>query len=68
MDVILSFAECQRKSCVNVTIEDDEVLETTEFFSITLERPPGLDDRIELDPVDGMVQINDNDGGLHAET
>ena len=53
---------------MNVTIEDDEVLETTEFFSITMERTLGLDDRIELDPVDGMVQINDNDGGLHAET
>ena len=40
VDVILMFAECQRRSCVNVTIEDDEVLETTEFFSITLERTP----------------------------
>ena len=60
----LTFAPCQRRSCVNVSIVDDDVLELTESFSITLERTPGLDDRIELGPVDGEVQINDSDGML----
>ena len=61
---ILSFDSCQRRSCVNVSIVDDGTLELMESFSITLERTPGLDDRIDLDPVDGVVEITDNDGML----
>ena len=62
VDTTLTFAPCQRRSCVNVSIMDDDVLEFTESFSITLERTLGLDDRIDLDPVDGEVEITDNDG------
>ena len=40
---------------------DDEVPENTEYFNLTLERN-GLHERIQLDPVDGLVQITDNDG------
>ena len=58
----LTFAPCQMRSCVNVSIVDDDVLELTESFSITLERTLGLDDRIDLDPFDGEVEITDNDG------
>ena len=56
------FAACQRRSCVNVTIVDDEVLEmVVESFNVTLERTPGLDNRITLNPVNGVVEIRDND-------
>ena len=58
----LTFAPCQMRSCVDAVIVDDDVLEMMESFSITLERTTGLDDRIDLDPVDGVVQINDSDG------
>ena len=44
----------------NIPIMDDELLENTEFFNLTLERN-GLHERIQLDPVDGLVQITDND-------
>ena len=43
---------------MNVTIVDDNVLENVESFNVTLETP-GLDMRIALDPVDGVVEIRD---------
>ena len=62
MDTLLSFAECQMRSCVNVSIVEDTVLENVESFVVTLERVPELDSRITLDPVEGFVEITDNDG------
>ena len=59
---LLLFAACQRRSCLNVTIVDDDLLEGTETFRASLTRPFDLDTRIILDPVDGVVQISDNDG------
>ena len=60
VSTILMFEECDRRRCVNVTIVDDKVLEMTESFTVTLERTPGLDSRITLDPVDGVVEITDD--------
>ena len=59
---VVNFAACETRQCVNVTIVDDFVDEPIESFSVTLERTPGLDMRIRLDPVDGVVEIDDNDG------
>ena len=61
---ILLFASCQRRSCINVTIEDDNALELVELFNVTLETTSGLDERISLSPVNGVVEIIDNDGML----
>ena len=47
---------------MNVSIVEDTVLENVESFDVTLERAPELDSRIMLDPVDGVIMINDNDG------
>ena len=46
---------------MDILIVDNDVLENSELFNITLERN-GLDSRITLDPVDGLVEITDNDG------
>ena len=62
ISAIVSFAACQRRACVMVNITDDEILENIESFNFTLERTSELDTNITLDPVDGVVQINDNDG------
>ena len=62
LSTILSFPACGTKQCVDVTIVNDEVLENVESFNVTLERTPGLDMRIILDPVDGVVEIIDDDG------
>ena len=62
LSTILSFPACETKQCVDVTIVDDEVLEKVESFDVTLEKTPGLDTRITLNPVDGVVEIIDEDG------
>lgn len=61
MDTLLNFNELQMKSCVNMSIVDDAIVENVESFDVTLERTPDLDGRIILDPVDGVVEITDND-------
>ena len=62
LSTIFSFPTCETKQCVNVTIVDDDVLENVKSFSVTLERTPGLDMRITLDPVDREIEITDDDG------
>ena len=43
-------------------IMDDIILENDELFDLTLERTSDLDSRITLNPVNGVVEIADNDG------
>ena len=58
----LMFDACEKRKCVNVAITDDLVDEQQELFTYTLTRTPSLDHRIELDPIDGIVEIIDSDG------
>ena len=59
------FGACEIRKCVNITIRDDEVDELdTEFFTYHLRRTTSLHPRIELDPVDGRIEIVDNDGDV----
>ena len=58
----LSFAACETRQCVNITIVDDSVEEPVEEFDVTLERTMGLNPRIRLRPVDARVVIHDDDG------
>ena len=62
MSAILMFAACDTRQCVNVPIADDETLELTETFIITLERTPSLENNILLNPMNGDIDILDNDG------
>ena len=64
LNTILSFAACETRRCVEVTIVDDLVDEPNEIFHYTLGRTIGLDPRISLNPVDGVVEIIDNDGNI----
>ena len=59
---ILEFDSCDTRQCTEITIVDDMIVELTESFFVTLERTPGLDSRITLDPVDGEIEITDDDG------
>ena len=62
LNVILQFDTCDVQQCANVSIVNDLVDEPEEFFIYTLERTPGLDDRIDLDPTMGTtVVITDDD-------
>ena len=62
LSTTLMFDTCETRKCTNIAIANDDIPEGTESFTITLERTPGLDDRITLDPVDGEIQISDRDG------
>ena len=62
VDTFLVFAACEMRSCVDVFIMDDIILENDESFGITLMRTKGLDSRITLAPVNGVVKITDNHG------
>ena len=55
----LIFERCGNRSCTNITIQPDEIMEETETFTITLDRTSGLDPRIQLDPYafEGVVTI-----------
>ena len=53
---ILQFDTCDTRQCTEITIVDDMIV----VIIITLERTPGLDDRITLDPVDGEIEITDD--------
>ena len=71
----LMFDKCQRKSCVNLTIVNDDVLEMVESFTVSLgnsnpsnsiqteDRFAHLTSRISIDPATAVIHIIDNDGG-----
>ena len=58
---ILTFKPCDRRRCVNITILDDTQVEIDEIFYVNLERTIGLDRVIRLDPIEGIIQIEEND-------
>ena len=57
MSTILTFVACETRRCVAVDIIYDTVDEPDEEFAVTLEKTPGLHDRITLDPLGGVVII-----------
>ena len=59
---ILGFGLCDTRQCTEIPIVDVMIVELTESFFVTLERTPGLDSRITLDPVDGAIELIDDDG------
>ena len=61
MSTILSFGECDWKSCINITIKNDVILEPLEVFNVSLV-DKDLDEGITLKNVDGVVMISDSDG------
>ena len=62
VSTVLAFSACDTQQCIEIQIQDDIIVELTEPFSVTLERTPGLDSRIILDPVHSKIDITDNDG------
>ena len=61
-DVILQFDSCDTRKCVIVPIVDDLQVEPDESLMYHLDRTPGLDFSIQLDPVNGEIEIVDDDG------
>lgn len=62
-ETLFMFGVCERRKCVNITIENDQVEEETEFFDgILLRTPDDPIPSITLDPARARVEITDNDG------
>ena len=64
----LEFDRCQNRSCVNLTIVDDNVLELDESFHVSLESIQALNNhdklnRIHITPAKAEINIIDEDGG-----
>ena len=57
----LIFSPCDRVQCKGVVIIDDRTVEKNESFGLILERQPGVDSRIDIDPWT-KITILDNDG------
>ena len=59
--VTSTFGACENQTCADLSIEDDDVSEGEESFSISLEWTDHLDRRIVLSPAEGAVYIQDDD-------
>ena len=62
IDVILEFDVCETRKCVNVRIVNDLVDEKDEILTYHLRRTLNLNPRINLEPINGTVEIIDDDG------
>ena len=61
-DVILMFGACDTRECINVPIVDDTEDEQDEYLVYNLTRTLGLNPNIILDPVNGVIEIVDDEG------
>ena len=59
----LTFSSCENKTCINVTIVNNDFAEETEFFSISLQRVTNLDS-VSLTLDSATVEVEDDDGRL----
>ena len=59
---LFAFDTCETRRCTEIPIVNDMVVELNESFLVILERTHDLDSRITLNPVNGAVEIIDDDG------
>ena len=55
----LTFDSTRARACVTIVIQDDDLLENTEEFRLSLTTD---EDQVILEPVDAIVSITDTDG------
>ena len=59
--IVLTFSKCDKVQCKEVVIIDDTTVEKEESFGLILERLPGVNSFVEIDPNRTMITILDND-------
>lgn len=59
---LLRFGACETRSCWNVSIVDNLLLEDTENFTLHLEKSHGLSNDFRIDPSLKVISITDDDG------
>ena len=58
------FSSCSMRECITIPIINDDILEYRERFTVSLERPADVDERIELVNTLKIVDIFDEDSML----
>ena len=61
-NVPLLFSPSQQRKCVTIPIQDDDMVEKTEGFTIRLRRTPDLDEAVKLVLTYAFVVIINDDG------
>ena len=64
VNTFMGFSASQRRQCIRIIIFDDSTVEQREYFVISLERLPGLHNRISISPDSGDVVIPNDDGEI----
>ena len=59
---MLRFGSCDKRNCITVQIINNDKLEETESFNISLEGARGLSSAFIFDPHEVSVTITDEDG------
>ena len=59
---MLRFGRCEKRQCITVRIINNDKLEETESFNISLEGARGLSSSFIFDPLEVSVTITDEDG------
>ena len=62
MSTAVTFQPDNTSQCVTVSINDDDTVEDTESFAVTLTKPNGLDPRATLRDTSATITITDSDG------
>ena len=62
MSTAVTFQPGDTNQCVTVSINDDDTVEDTESFAVTLTKPNGLDPRVALRDTSATISITDSDG------
>ena len=59
---LLQFGACETRQCVTVQIINDDKLEETESFNVSLEGASEVSSTLILDPQQALIYITDEDG------
>ena len=62
MSTAVTFQPGDTSQCVTISINDDDTVEDTESFDVTLTKPNGLDPRVTLRDTSATITITDSDG------
>ena len=59
---------CEKIDCLEILLEDDDVLEDMEYFTVSLERGHGVNNKFRLQELEKNVTIADMDGMFNTHT
>ena len=61
-DSLLRVNRCEMRGCLLINIINDDKLEDLEYFTVSLERSFGVNNRFRIEQIERNVTIADHDG------